>query len=194
MPEGMEILHSCDVPLCVNELHLSADSHQRNMAEAVARDRTARGERSPHAVLTEAVVRSIRRSMQPVRASATCRLRPATGTRPSAPSCAVEPGSTSHDRARLEAWPRPPPPPLSRITRRRLVLQNYWRWWSLVASGLVDVHVLDLGDELWTSTTCSRGWSASGRTGAGHWSCTCWTIAARRPPTCSAVARATTIT
>lgn len=39
---GMECLHSCDTPPCVDPMHLSEGSHGRNMAECSQRGRSAR--------------------------------------------------------------------------------------------------------------------------------------------------------
>lgn len=43
IPEGQEILHSCDNKLCVNPDHLRAGTHAENMAEAGERDLMPRG-------------------------------------------------------------------------------------------------------------------------------------------------------
>ena len=39
IPEGMEIMHSCDIRHCVNPDHLRAGTHQENMTEAAERGR-----------------------------------------------------------------------------------------------------------------------------------------------------------
>ena len=62
IPEGREILHSCDRPICVQPAHLSAGTRFQNMAEMVARNRHAPGEHHPNAKITEAQVRMIRKS------------------------------------------------------------------------------------------------------------------------------------
>lgn len=63
IPDGMEILHQCDNPPCVNPAHLRVGTHAENMAEVRERGRSrpAIGERSGSARLTEAAVREIRR-------------------------------------------------------------------------------------------------------------------------------------
>ena len=43
--EGAYVLHSCDTPCCINPDHLSTGTQADNMREAVARKRTASGER-----------------------------------------------------------------------------------------------------------------------------------------------------
>lgn len=62
IPAGLEILHACDTPLCVNDRHLSVGTQADNNADAVAkgRARSARGERHGGAKLTEAAVAEIR--------------------------------------------------------------------------------------------------------------------------------------
>lgn len=61
IPDGMDLLHSCDVRHCVNPAHLRPGSHAENMAEAKARLRHAYGERSYNAKLTEEIVIELRR-------------------------------------------------------------------------------------------------------------------------------------
>lgn len=39
IPEGMDVLHSCDNPVCFNPAHLSAGRDKQNIAESVARGR-----------------------------------------------------------------------------------------------------------------------------------------------------------
>lgn len=51
--------HSCDTPACCNPIHLSAGTHADNVADRVARNRSAKGEGNGHHVLTEDQVRAI---------------------------------------------------------------------------------------------------------------------------------------
>lgn len=57
IPAGKLIMHSCDVPACVNPAHLSLGTDATNLADAVAKGRATRITR---AKLTEDQVREIR--------------------------------------------------------------------------------------------------------------------------------------
>jgi hypothetical protein len=61
IPDGLLVLHTCDVPTCVNPAHLYAGTHAQNMKDEVSRNRQAvqDGELGPNAKLTEAEVRCI---------------------------------------------------------------------------------------------------------------------------------------
>lgn len=59
-PGGWHVLHSCDVPSCVNPEHLRLGTHAENTADRVTRGRTSKGDRHPKAKLTEQQVREIR--------------------------------------------------------------------------------------------------------------------------------------
>lgn len=61
IPAGMDVLHSCDNPACVNPHHLRLGTHAENMAEMHARKRHAHGARHPKAKLTDVAVAEIRR-------------------------------------------------------------------------------------------------------------------------------------
>ena len=58
--EGLQAIHSCDNPVCVNPEHIRAGTGKENMAECVSRGRINRGELRPRAKLTEHKVRCIR--------------------------------------------------------------------------------------------------------------------------------------
>jgi hypothetical protein len=60
---GLEILHSCDRPICVNPHHLSAGTHAENMAQSAARKRARGmiGEEHHQAKIVEPIVLEIRR-------------------------------------------------------------------------------------------------------------------------------------
>lgn len=62
IPDGAIIRHSCDNPLCCNPSHLKAGTHQDNVADRVARDRSARGEENGRAKLVTPEVLHIRQS------------------------------------------------------------------------------------------------------------------------------------
>lgn len=60
IPPGLEILHNCDNPPCVNPFHLKAGTHAQNMGDAAKRGRMPRGEARPLAKLTDEKVRELR--------------------------------------------------------------------------------------------------------------------------------------
>jgi hypothetical protein len=60
IPAGMQVMHLCDVPGCVNPLHLALGTAADNMADKVAKGRQTRGEGCFLSRLTEQQVRSIR--------------------------------------------------------------------------------------------------------------------------------------
>lgn len=64
IPKGLDVLHSCDNPPCVNPSHLRPGTHQNNMQDREQRHRGnhACGERQNLAKLTEDQVRYIRTS------------------------------------------------------------------------------------------------------------------------------------
>ena len=64
IPDGLEILHSCDNPRCVNPRHLRVGSHKENMSEASERQRFknhVKGRAHHNAKLSAAKVKAIRR-------------------------------------------------------------------------------------------------------------------------------------
>lgn len=62
IPDGLDILHSCDNPPCVNPAHLRIGTHRENMIEKVEKGRANfnRGEDAGNAKLTSNDVRTIR--------------------------------------------------------------------------------------------------------------------------------------
>ena len=65
IPDGLHILHTCDVPLCVNPKHLYAGTHTDNMADRARAGHAPdlRGERSGMARLTKVQVSEIRKRL-----------------------------------------------------------------------------------------------------------------------------------
>ena len=61
IPDGLQILHSCDTPSCANPAHLSVGTAKDNATDRHARHRARRidGERHHFARLSEAQARSI---------------------------------------------------------------------------------------------------------------------------------------
>lgn len=61
---SLDVLHSCDTPLCCNPSHLRVGTQKENTLEMIAKRRHAFGERNGNAKLTEAQVRQIRSSRE----------------------------------------------------------------------------------------------------------------------------------
>lgn len=62
IPDGDQVLHTCDTPSCVNPKHLFLGSNQDNVDDRVAKGRSARAacERNANAKLTPEQVEAIR--------------------------------------------------------------------------------------------------------------------------------------
>lgn len=60
IPEGMQVLHSCDTPSCVNPEHLSVGTTQANQQDKMNKHREAKGEVQGSAKLTAEQVIAIR--------------------------------------------------------------------------------------------------------------------------------------
>lgn len=58
IPQGMHVLHKCDMPSCVNPEHLFLGTNSDNVADKVSKGRT-------HEKLSDAQVREIRRRYVP---------------------------------------------------------------------------------------------------------------------------------
>lgn len=61
IPEGMCVCHRCDNRRCVNPSHLFLGTNLDNMVDKTNKERQARGETHPRAILTEAKVIEMRR-------------------------------------------------------------------------------------------------------------------------------------
>lgn len=55
IPDGLHVLHKCDVRACVNPNHLWAGTHRDNMADMRTKGRAVRGVEKPHPRLTELI-------------------------------------------------------------------------------------------------------------------------------------------
>lgn len=55
------VMHTCDNPPCCNPRHLVVGTHAQNVADRVAKHRSARGAANGRALLTEEQVRSIKK-------------------------------------------------------------------------------------------------------------------------------------
>lgn len=144
VPSGMQVLHLCDNPSCVNPDHLEIGTVGENMRQKVERGRSLFGEKNPRSVLREGLVAEIRRAVR----------RGASYT-----SLAKEYGLTSvsvGNAARGKTWKNvsEPPvvglgskprkrrriPPLSDKDRNRLMSKTVdgdggcWRWCGTIAS------------------------------------------------------------
>lgn len=60
IPDGMNVCHECDNPPCINVGHLFLGTHADNVADMVAKGRSAVGSRHGRAKLTERDVLDIR--------------------------------------------------------------------------------------------------------------------------------------
>lgn len=60
IPNGLFVLHKCDVPSCVNPSHLFLGTHADNMDDRNKKQRQTRGEKHPRAKLTEPDIKLIR--------------------------------------------------------------------------------------------------------------------------------------
>lgn len=69
IPHGLDVMHSCDNPKCINPSHLSVGTRSNNMADCYARGRSRipvsrmKGETNGSAKLTDAAVALIRENL-----------------------------------------------------------------------------------------------------------------------------------
>lgn len=67
IPDGLHVLHHCDVPSCVNPSHLFLGTHQDNMRDRDSKGRKSIGQRNGKSKLTPSQVIEIRDSKEPAK-------------------------------------------------------------------------------------------------------------------------------
>lgn len=60
IPNGLHVLHRCDIPLCVNPDHLFIGTHKDNMDDMVKKGRQAKGDCNGNSTLTNEIVLAVR--------------------------------------------------------------------------------------------------------------------------------------
>lgn len=66
LERGEVVLHTCDNPCCCNPTHLVVGDHAMNVADRVAKGRSAKGSRNARAKLTNEKVLAIRADGRPI--------------------------------------------------------------------------------------------------------------------------------
>ncbi len=61
LPDGLQVMHSCDNRICVRPKHLSLGTHQENIADKMRKGRHPKGSEFAHARLNEEIVAQARR-------------------------------------------------------------------------------------------------------------------------------------
>jgi hypothetical protein len=59
IPQGLNVLHTCDTPLCIEPTHLFLGSHADNVADKMRKGRHPRNVTFGHRILTEAQARAV---------------------------------------------------------------------------------------------------------------------------------------
>lgn len=66
IPEGLYVLHKCDVPCCVNPDHLYIGTDEQNKMDSITRKRHVYGDRHPDAKLKSVDIPAIREDPRPI--------------------------------------------------------------------------------------------------------------------------------
>lgn len=64
IPSGLCVCHRCDRPECVNPAHLFLGTNKQNSEDRVQKGRQAKGSKNGRSVLTEDIVRTIRKFLE----------------------------------------------------------------------------------------------------------------------------------
>ena len=67
IPEGMHVLHKCDIRRCVNPAHFFLGTNDDNIADMIAKGRQNKGENHGRSKLCEAQITAIRADPRPQR-------------------------------------------------------------------------------------------------------------------------------
>jgi hypothetical protein len=59
VPDGLDVMHLCDNPSCINPGHLQAGTHKQNMEDCSRKGRAANGEKNSQSKLTLAEVKEM---------------------------------------------------------------------------------------------------------------------------------------